>query len=218
MVPSARCRACGSVPCTGTYSFYAYSVRTLKLTPFSENIAKITVSLFGAAHFIHSSLRSMRSQTPPQRGASLESCLGNSSLQPHRKLVGQKPDSFGCSHPTAIPEKERINLPMGACSLPGRSASSGKSHRATSVLSVPMCCEPCGAPLTWSASFCAYRWQDVPTHGWNRVEDPAKIFNCCCLETCTGYLEDPAGGSWMHLYLMFTKQSLCSLVCVRRAP
>lgn len=152
----------------------------------------------------------MRSQTPPQRGASLENCPGNRACQPHRKLVGQKPISFGCSHPTAIPEQERINLPMRTWSLPERSAS-GISHRATSILCL-CAVSSVGPAHLGQLPFALCRQQGVPTIGWNRVEDPAKIFNCCCLETCTGYLEDPAGGFWMHLYLMFTKQSLRSSV------
>lgn len=53
--------------------------------------------------------------------------------QPHRKLGGLKPISFGLCHLTLIPEKERKTLPMRTCSLPQRLAS-GISNRSASDL------------------------------------------------------------------------------------
>lgn len=133
--------------------------------------------------------------TSPKRhqpgGLSRQQCS-----QPHRKLVGLKPVSFGFSHLNAIPQKERINLPMRTCSLLERSAS-GISNRSTSNLC--LCAVSCVGPAhLGQLPFALCRQWEARTNGWNRVEDPAKIFNCCCLETCTGYLEDLAGGFWMH--------------------
>lgn len=156
----------------------------------------------------------MKSQTPLPRGTSLQSCPAKSTRQPHRKLVGQKPISFGCSYPTTIPEKRELirQWELALCL--------GISFRAKprgNINSVPICCEPRGASSSGPASFCILQTAGGSHPCLEQSGRASKRIQLLLFRNVR-WIPGGPGGRFSDASVAHVHKTARLLVCVRRAP
>lgn len=158
----------------------------------------------------------MRSQTPPSKWYQ-SGGLSRPTAQPTPQEICWDRSQFPLAslNPIAIPEKERINLPLRTCSLPERSAS--RISKQITVKSVPMCWELCGASPPWAASSCtmqtaggSHQWLEQSGRSGKNIQ--LVLFRDMC------WIPRGPGGRFLDASVAHVHKTVPLLICVRRAP